>query len=306
MFARRRRRRQQRQEGQSLVVAVVTGLAAFAVFIIVLVLDEEPPTPTVTADTELVHAHGLGINPADQALFLATHTGLFRVDVATRESGAVRVGDRAHDTMAFTVAGPDHFLASGHPDARGLEEGLPPHLGLVESTDGGETWRPVSLVGEADFHVLRLHGTRLYGYDTVGRRLLASTDRGRTWSEQNAPGELTDLVANPADSRHLLAVTQEGIASSTDGARTWERFGATRGFLAWPRPRALYLVGFDGSVYASADAGRSLTPRGRIGGRPAAFFASDERELYAALHDGTVQVSRDAGVTWSDASIRSA
>jgi hypothetical protein len=32
------------------------------------------------ADPGPVHVHGLGINPADDALFIATHTGLYRVD----------------------------------------------------------------------------------------------------------------------------------------------------------------------------------------------------------------------------------
>ncbi|MDQ3275042.1 MAG: exo-alpha-sialidase, partial [Actinomycetota bacterium] len=64
------------------------------------------------ADPGVVHVHGLGINPKDGALFVATHTGVFRIP----ESGqAVRIADRWQDTMGFTVVGPDHFLASGHP-----------------------------------------------------------------------------------------------------------------------------------------------------------------------------------------------
>jgi hypothetical protein len=39
-----------------------------------------------------VHVHGLGVNPADGALFVATHTGLYRV--AEGERKAERVGDR--------------------------------------------------------------------------------------------------------------------------------------------------------------------------------------------------------------------
>jgi hypothetical protein len=107
-----------------------------------------------------VHVHGLGVNPADDALYLATHTGLYRLD---RDSEvAERVGERHQDTMGFTVVGRNRFFGSGHPD---LRDDLPSHLGLVESTDAGKTWEPVSLLGEADFHVLRIGGDRIYGYD---------------------------------------------------------------------------------------------------------------------------------------------
>lgn len=62
-----------------------------------------------------MHVHGLGVNPADDALFIATHTGLYRVEKGKRK--AQRVGNRYQDTMGFTIVGPNRFLGSGHPDA---------------------------------------------------------------------------------------------------------------------------------------------------------------------------------------------
>src|SRR3712207_2390347 len=101
--------------------------------------DEEPGgTQPVTGDPGPVHVHGLGINPRDGALFIATHTGLFRA--GPDESKASRVGGRYQDTMGFTVVGPDRFLGSGHPDGR---DGEPPFLGLIQSTDAGRTWDSV-------------------------------------------------------------------------------------------------------------------------------------------------------------------
>lgn len=41
------------------------------------------------------HIHGLGINPADGALMIATHSGLFRA--APASATAARVGDRRQD-----------------------------------------------------------------------------------------------------------------------------------------------------------------------------------------------------------------
>ena len=95
--------------------------------------DTPATTPPVDEDTSVGHIHGLGVDPADDSLYVATHFGLFHVDESGRPS---RVADRYQDTMAFTVVGPGHFLGSGHPD---LREDLPAHLGLIESTDAGET-----------------------------------------------------------------------------------------------------------------------------------------------------------------------
>ena len=119
------------------------------------------PSRPATEDPGLVHVHGLGINPRDGALHAATHTGLFVV----RDGGASRVADRFQDTMGFIVVGPDHFIASDHPDFRDpklLKAGRPPLLGLVESRDGGRSREPASLLGEVDFHVLEAaHGNGL-------------------------------------------------------------------------------------------------------------------------------------------------
>lgn len=244
-----------------------------------------------------VHVHGLGVDPADDALFIATHTGLFRV--AEDESKAKRVGDRYQDTMGFTVVGPHRFLGSGHPD---LRDDLPPLLGLVGSSDAGASWEPVSLLGEADFHVLRFSGGRIYGFDSSGGRLLTSADRGGTWQETAKPGPLVDLAIDPAEPDHIVVATiggaQEGLFESVDGGENWTPVSETVGLLAWSARDGLYLVSGDGQVFASRDGGRTLNPRGQIGGEPAALLADDEDELFVALHDGTIQHSTDGGATW--------
>ncbi|MDQ4042025.1 MAG: exo-alpha-sialidase, partial [Actinomycetota bacterium] len=120
---------------------------------------------------ELHHIHGLGVDARSGDLFIATHNGLF-VAPAGRTS-VRRVGDSRQDIMGFSVAGPRRFVGSGHP-APGAQ--LTPNLGLIESVDGGRTWRNVSLLGEADFHVLRSAGRTVYGVDSATGRLMASRD----------------------------------------------------------------------------------------------------------------------------------
>lgn len=248
------------------------------------------------ADAGPVHVHGLGVNPADGALFIATHTGMYRVGAS--ETKAERVGDSRQDTMGFTIAGPNRFLGSGHPD---LRENLPPLLGLIESRDEGRTWASVSLSGETDFHVLRTIGERIYGYDATSDRLLASADGGRAWDVLERPAPLLDFAPNPSDERHLVATAADlgqGLYGSRDGGRSWRSIGGEVGLLAWSRADALYLVDGRGEVSVSADAGQTFDVRGSIGGQPAALLARGA-ELLVALHDGTIRRSVDGGRTWA-------
>lgn len=248
-------------------------------------LEQQDPGP--------VHVHGLGIDPADGALYIATHTGLYRVGPG--EDRARLVGESRQDTMGFSVAGPRRFIGSGHPDPRSE---LPPHLGLIESRDAGVTWKPVSLLGEADFHALRAAGRHVYGFDATNQRLLASTDRGRTWQQRAAPEPLLDLVTAPDDPLTVVAAGSV-LYRSTDGGRNWSVLGGGPAYLAWPAPGRLYRVDGAGDVGTSADRGKTWTRVGSVGGEPAAFVAVSGRELYAALHDGTILASRDGGVNWS-------
>jgi hypothetical protein len=94
---------------------------------------------SLISDAGPQHVNGLGINPGDGDLYIATHSGLWRAPEG--EAKATRVGALHHDLMGFTIAGDNRFLSSGHPDAR---EDLPPQIGLQRSDDGGESWDTVS------------------------------------------------------------------------------------------------------------------------------------------------------------------
>jgi hypothetical protein len=274
--------------------ALLLGLAAFALG---RSGDDDSSARTGADDAGPVHVHGLGINPADRSLLIATHTGTYRV--APNERKATRIGESRQDTMGFTVGGPDYFLGSGHPDiTEAVARNLPPHLGLIESRDAGRTWRTLSLLGEADFHVLRFAGQRVYGYDASNDRLLVSGDRGQTWKQVNRPAPLLDLAVDPTDGKRIVAAGEGGLHESTDEGRAWKRLAPRIGLLAWPSSQRLYLVDSEGSVQRSTDRGTRWTRIGSIGGQPAAFLAQTDEELYVALQDGAVKQSRDGGRTW--------
>jgi photosystem II stability/assembly factor-like uncharacterized protein len=284
-----------------LLVALVTG-GLVAALVIVFTRNNDAPTPSLrdvlaAQDPGPIHVHGLGINPADGALVIATHTGTYRV--APGETEAKLIGESRQDTMRFTVAGPDYFLGSGHPDPNDARErGTPPLLGLIESRDAGRSWRPISLYGEADFHVLRFAGARVYAYDASHDRLLVSGDTGRTWRRLQRPAPLIDLAVDPRSPKRVIASTEEGLFQSASEGKKWRPVGLQVGLLAWPTPKRLFLVEGSGRVLASPGPSRRWTTLGDIDGRPAALLAVSPKELYVALHDGTVKRSRDGGRSW--------
>lgn len=254
----------------------------------------EPEDAAVGAEADPIHAHGLGLNPADGALYIATHTGLFRMEPGSDEMH--RIGDRRQDTMGFTVAGADRFLGSGHPD---LREGLPPLLGLIESRDRGRSWEPISLLGEADFHALRATGSFIHGYDASGGRLMISDDGGQSWRVRRPP-PLVDLVVDPDDPSRIVASSGRGLIVSGDDGRSWRPLDGPPGLLAWPRRDALYALSLAGELRVSDDGGASWTPAGRLGGRPEALTAPSAERLVVALEHGALRSSSDAGRTWID------
>lgn len=236
------------------------------------------------------HIHGLGVDPADDNLYVATHFGLFHVD----QSGQPRrVADRYQDTMAFTVVGPGHFLGSGHPD---LREDLPAHLGLIESTDAGETWTALALQGEADFHILEPAGDALYAYDATSGRLLRTEDR-KTFDETYR-GPLISVAAVD-DNDPLIATNGNGqlVSINTRSGETRELGGPTMMYLDTTPDGTLAGIDVDGVVRVSTDTGRTWREVGSIDGQPAAFTISDQG-WYAAT-ETTVYRSTDGGDTWS-------
>lgn len=262
-------------------------------------------------DPGLGHVHGVGLNPADGHVYAATHFGVFGIPVpgstgstASASDAVVRVADRWQDTMGFTVAGPDEFFGSGHPD---LREDLPGLLGFMVSRDRARTWTKVALLGTVDFHDLAVAGTGdlVYGYNATGGQLLVSADTGASWRPR-ARLEIRDLTVDPGQPRHLLAATADGLVESVDGGRTFAPLPAAPRLLAldWSGGRRPVLAGAtaDGAVWASpagtdpATAG-SWERRGQLMGQPQAFDVTADGRLLAA-DDRGVTLSVDGGDRW--------
>ena len=260
--------------------------------------DDRPQAPATPADPGVIHVHGLGRNPADDAVFIATHTGLFRL--APGDGSAERVAGLYQDTMGFTVLGPDHFLGSGHP---GSIEGDPPFLGLIESRDAGASWRPVSLRGDVDFHVLEAQERTVYGFgsdwDTREARFLRSDDRGRTWTRLTPPEGLLALAIDPSDPRVSVALGEQRGWVSRDGGSSWRPLPIPGGLVTWTRELGIVAVDLEGVVRRADEPTAEWSEAGRLPAAPAALEGVAD-ELLAATHDTQVLSSQDGGSTWRD------
>lgn len=241
--------------------------------------------------TVVSHVHGLGINPADGKLYVATHEGVIAVD---KDGTTRRVGEAA-DYMGFTVAKADTFLSSGHP-----AEGSGGHAnrGLLESTDAGKTWKTRSLDGDVDFHALDYVDNTIYGYDSTNGMLRISKD-GTTWDNRAKLAAL-DIAVNPENPDLVLATTQAGVAKSTDAGKTFAP-GAepVMAFLSWAESKALYGVDPGGTLSRSTDGGSTWTKVGTLpGGQPQALTAVGSQRVLAATQDGVYE-SRDGGKSFT-------
>ncbi|CAN5130040.1 hypothetical protein BH20ACT9_BH20ACT9_03490 [soil metagenome] len=251
--------------------------------------------PQESGDPGVVHVHGLGVDPVDDTLYAATHTGLFAV---AGDGGARRVGGGYHDLMGFTIVGHDDFVASGHPDLASDDlqrPGRPPLLGLVHSDDQGRSWEPISLLGDVDFHSLEhVHG-RVYGWDATSGRFMVSDDRRHWRTRSRAP--LLDFAVSPDDPELIVATSQDGLVRSTDGGRTWNPAAAEPALvIAWRRDGPVAATG-RGRVLAGDASGEHWRTRGDLGGPPAALLAQGD-DLYAAVHNQGLLRSGDGGATW--------
>jgi photosystem II stability/assembly factor-like uncharacterized protein len=266
------------------------GLAVATLLVLSGCGGQQEPAAAPAPEAALGHVHGLGTDPGSGTLYVASHLGVF----AMPEDGSVsRVADRWQDTMAFTVIGPGHLLASGHPD---LREDLPVQLGLLESRDGAETWRPVALSGKADFHALEASGNRLWGYDSVSGRLLTTTDRAQ-WTSVTVGKPFVDL-AQGEDAESVLATTPEGQLLRFDVDGRAEQLDAPPVVLV-DRAEAGGLVGVtaDGVLHVAGADGTGWRRAGEVPGSPHAFDASDAG-WHVATADG-VHRSEDEGRTWT-------
>lgn len=250
---------------------------------------------TAAVESPFGHVHGIGLNPGDGLVYVASHHGVFRLD----DGSPTLVADRAQDTMGFTVAAPDYFLASGHP---AIASDDPQPLGLIASTDRAETWSALSLAGNSDLHAIDTAGDVIYAYSSASE-IMASDDGGKAWRTV-LRGQFLDIAADPTEPDRLLATTDTGaLVSITPDEDATEVADAPLMVLI-DRTADGEIVGVDptGSVLTSDDNGKTWDTKASLGAGPQALSVRSAT-WYAATKGGLVQ-STDEGATWDPLEVK--
>ncbi|GBD29848.1 hypothetical protein HRbin32_00940 [bacterium HR32] len=259
------------------------------------------------------HIHGLAVDPFEpEAVWVGAHGGLLRL----RKGRWERVGAHTYDLMGFLVhpRQPGVLLTSGHPGPR---DRRPNPLGVEVSRDGGLTWQPLALAGEADFHAMAQSPSDpnvLYGWNVTGRTgLYRSLDGGRRWTYLGEQGldRLFFLTVHPRDPRLVYAGTIQGLLVSPNGGESWQ---PTAGPLARVPVTALafhpgdpqwayaYAAASGLGLLRSSDGGRTWSSLGLFLGEQdavghLALDPSDPKVLYLSTFSADLYRSVDGGKT---------
>ena len=243
----------------------------------------------------------IAIDPADGTLLAGGGPAFYRLKPGAKapETAAGNIktakgkGTLTRDVVV-RFAADGTIIASGHSG----EAALPPVLGLVKSTDEGETWQPISGLGKADYHEIEIDGDRILAlrYEDPGM-IQISSDGGKTWETREAPSVAApiDIAVNPGNPDQWAVSTDQGTFISANGGKSWRQWDTTFGpRIAWVKPDALYLAGKDGKVKMSPDAGKTWQDVGTIGAGPKELTVSPKGELYASVAGGEIRRSPTA------------
>ena len=260
----------------------------------------EPTEPGSAANAFIA---SLAVDPRDGTLMIGTGLGLFRLEPGAKKpervTGKLTTPDGAGElssNMVVRYAAPGDLLGSGHPEGPGE---LPEDLGLIRSADAGDTWEPISQLGESDFHLLQARGDHVVAVRVEETDVLVSTDGGATFEPRTPPDMPLDVAFDPQDPKRMVVATAQGTFSSADGGGSWRpRDPIPSEQLAWAAPGALYRADPGGAVKVSEDGGATWKERGNVGLTVNELAVGDEGTLYASVPGGEVKHSADGGATW--------
>ena len=172
----------------------------------------------------------------------------------------------------------------------------------MRSDDHGDTWSPVSGLGEFDWHVLERSRGLLAGVPADGTELYISHDGGVEFSRSGvAPSPPVDVAIDPADPERWVAATAEGIATSADGGASWRpREPMPDAQLAWAEPDGALPRRPGRAGWVSRDGGETWEERGDVGGSPSTLDVGTEGALYLALPGAVIKRSTDGARTWKE------
>ncbi|ARK32676.1 F510_1955 family glycosylhydrolase [Halalkalibacter krulwichiae] len=258
------------------------------------------------------HIHGLEYSHHDESLFVATHYGL--VNIA--DGGWTHVGGASeqHDLMGFSIIDEEVMISSGHPSH---DSKLADPLGVMLSKDHGETWEPIALYEEVDFHILHVNQSDrniIYGIDAYHSKLYRSENGGYDWNEvkteglQSPVGSILSLTSHPQQPDLLLAGTEDGLFQSENGGQLWERTesefsaSALKTIDAQSADVLAYLIGEQEGLFVSVDFGETwLSLNFKLQGDYVTYIAIDadnDQRIALGSYNQSIMETNDFGKTW--------
>lgn len=240
------------------------------------------------ATLPISHAHAVTLDE-DGEMWVGHHEGLLR----SRDGSSWESSTLAGDVLALVDLG-GRRLAMGHNV-------------LSESSDGGNSWRPLThdLPG-TDVHGAARGRSSVYAY-VVGFGLYRSGD-GRGWERQSDPlaQEVGSLAVQPREQGAEVVYLAAGgtVLRSTDGGRTWSSAagavnlaisGFVNGVATDPVRGALYAASTDG-LFRSLSGGSDWA-RLPFRGRATAVGARADR-VGVVDDQGRFFLSTDGGGSW--------
>lgn len=276
------------------------------------------PVQLKSGDT-IDHMHGLTYSN-DGSIYIGTHEGM----ISSMDQGNTwnTVSSYDFDFMGFHTLSNGDMITSGHP---GPKTDLPNPLGVMKSTDNGETWDSVALLGKIDFHIMAsdynnpniIYGLNQMGEGEYGAGIFKSTDGGKEWEKvvpQGLPDDLHkvySLISIPESENTLLAGTENGVMRSEDGGETWVMHDSElfiTAFSVIPNDTkdliSYSITQDDAAVMISKDDGVTWEKLGLNLGQDAGNYISVNPEnleqIIVSTFNNSVFVSEDGGQNWNE------
>lgn len=267
---------------------------------------------TLAAQPELFHDHGHGLSFSSdgKTLLAPSHEGL-----AVYEDGDWwETSGPISGFSGFSVA-ESAIYSSGHsrPGVAAANS-----AGLIRSSDGGNTWHPLALAGEADFKLLAV-GYRSNAIYVVNAwpnsampvpGLYVTRDEGRTWrhaTARNLKGEIHGLAAHPHEAGTVAVATARGLYLSRDAGEDFLLLDRSEPTTAvtfdFDGKRVRYAWALSNKVVESALDGRQrkVLRLPQLKGDYVTCLAQnpkDGRVLAFATRRRDVYLTSDGGVSW--------
>ncbi|MED1285226.1 F510_1955 family glycosylhydrolase [Bacillus mycoides] len=175
---------------------------------------------------KIEHIHGIGYAGNMPGVSIATHSGI----KVYQDGKWFETTTELHDYMGFQAT-KNGFVASGHPEPGA---NLKNPLGLMKSSDGGNTLEKLAFYGESDFHNLAVgyNTEAIYLYNERPNSKLQqgfyfSTNNGQDWKNSKLNGlssTIHSFSAHPDQSSVVAVSAKDGVYLSTDYGNTFELF----------------------------------------------------------------------------------